>query len=1079
MATIRYKCSTCKRHAEIVENPYGLTAIGHCTITAGCRGRLVQLERNPNSVRGEDTESVLGADNYIPRKVFEQHIQSVATNRWTVNHNMGVIPAIFVFFRDDDGRYQQIDKKLFRIDPLNENTVYINFDGPVDGIAQCIARSSVTVEPDTYGPLDDSRQVTTSNVMTLAVPRFLTQLPEYNTVSSGLPVDLCLLGTPIRVEVEVKYPSGEPLVCIETLNTNVYSRSPWSGWTSLLLESRRHMCLRSIDILKMQVFGMADTSADDIPNGTQIRFRRIDYGTGVLQDIPSRGLIGLLSNAPFEYVDKDFERVIDIGELDGGAHDYFTYMDGELYLPNSLVESTYPIITRWDITVTPPPVSATTTPTPTATLTPTPTPTFTPTVSPTATPTVTPTRTLTPTPTTSQNAVSLDFDYAIVRFDWSQPNGTDLDIRVDVVNPWRNVVVGADRNDTDPPYLTWGGDNQTTYGQEAVLIDFKELMNDYPGEDEFRVRLRAFWYGILLDGNVRIDYVSFKGGDMVLTPDNDFINVGGEVVDQKSIWVNTQQQGGLDLNGEELAWLVFDVPSNTGELVINQPAVTPTVTPTITPTITTTRTQTPTPTPTRTPTQTASVTPSYTMNVTPSITPTISVTPTNTVTPTITRTVTPTMTMDVTPSITPTHTVTPTVTRTVTPTISVTPTITITASVTPTISNTPDITKSATPTVTPSITPTISVTPTQTPIVSPTPTITRTVTPSVTPTISVTPSVTMSLTPTITPTITPTHTPTPTPSQMPAAMVSAGEDFTSMCATETILKGTFISDEPIDNYVFLWEQLTGPPVTIHNPTQLITTYSYTQSVDYSFRLWCNKGLPNQTWDDVNVFGSPSDTLTSPFNSVLNQIHHSQSFNVDFSLVNRNRCSDPHQSDTSSLSFTLPDIDGSTGQIIVQAFENGGWEDIYTGAYIGNIHRYFIPVSEPYTTYRIRAELVPPYRPSHVRYSNVFNGHAFYLSNPYIMVIDSVTDETLHTGWELVPRNTTIERFNYKLLTVTVDDNIQMGHFGSVNRKNTDIIKYNYKLLIVDANSNIQTNFKSTLVQQLSSITRYNGGTIGS
>lgn len=1103
MATITCKCDTCKKSIEIVENIHGLTIIGKCTITNGCRGRLYQTDRNQDAGRGVNPISTDTVTDYTPRKAFAQHIQTLSSTKWTVQHDLGVSPAVFVYIKDENNKYVELKKNEYTVEVLNADIIYVLFDSPQTGVVQCLARSSVPYEPDTFALADNNRQVSAKGILTLSVPRYLTEITPLPTpVVVDVPYDLCRSGTKIRIEIEVTLPNEEPTVCFEEIDSSVYVRSPWNGWTSILLEGRRDMCVKTTAILRLRAFGKADLVADDIPNGTRIRFLRIDYGTGVPQKIPSRGLMMLLANKPYEYIDKDKENVIDIGELVGENTDYFTYVDGELFLPESLVEKTYPMIERGNVAILPPrpsitptptvtlPPLASVTPTPTISLTPTytrtpvPSPTRTPQVSPTstATPTVTatvtptlthtPTITPTPSPTTSQNAVTLDFDYAIVRFDWDTPNGTDLDIRVDITAPPRYVVVGADRAANDGPYLIWGGDNQTAYGQEAVLIDFKKMIEDFPNEDEFNIRLRAFWYGIKLDGNIRIDYISYKGGVMQQTPDHDFINVGGAVVDTKSVWVNTQQQGGLELQGEELAYLEFDVPSNRGELVIVQPAVTPTVTPTITPTITVTRTVTPTPTITRTATVTPTYTPSPTANVTPSVSPTISLTPTMTRTPTVTATITPSLTPEVSPSLSPTVTPTRTVTRTPTPTISITPTISVTPSITPTITATPEVTKSMTPTVTPSVTPTISVTPTQTPIVSPTPTVTRTVTPSVTPTISLTPSITMTLTPTITPSITPTHTPTPTPSQMPAAMVNAGQDLTSLCANQVTLTGTFISSEPIENYAFLWEQLSGPLVALNNPTSLVTSYSYTQTTDRTFRLWCNKGQPNQTWDDVTVFGTPSESMSPG----LDGVGVAQATSLTSAIVLRMVSQSPDLvADQYNLEWNyspaLPYV--KDGTVTIEQWNGTGWTDIWTGAFI-NSYTYSVNIPTGKGMYRVRANVNYLYRQNFTTiYTNIVNGSDYLRGYiPLGNLADSVNAKFSNVTFQ----GANINRLNYKLIIQNLDESIYTP-FVPAARLTPVIGRLNYKLIVQTVEDNVNTLNYNTTVQK-STINRLNGGTIG-
>lgn len=1094
MATIICKCTTCKKSIEIVENIYGLTTIGKCTITEGCKGKLVKQDRNAAAIAqsGYMKAASTVTTNYSKRKTFYQREQTLRSSTWIVKHELGVEPTVFVYVNDvTTGTQKQLPKKAYTIRPIDANTIQIVFPEPTSGVVQCIARSSVPYTPSTLPSNTPMRQISTNGVLTFGIPRYLTQIAPHPTpIIADVPYDLCSGLATIRVEVEIRKPNEEPVVCFEELSNHIDIRSPWSGWQTVLVEGRRDTCIKTLPILKMKAFGNAELTKYDIPEGTRIRILRVDYGIGVPQNIPSRGLLLLLSNPPFEVIDKDRHNLVDVGELRGESNGYFVYQNGEFLLIDDLVESTYPQIERAELVILPPAPSLTPTPsvsmsqpitptiTPTMTVTPTHTRTAFPTMTPT--PTVTSSHTPTPSPTTSQNAVSLDFDYAVVRFDWSEPNGTDLDIRVDIIEPGRFVIVGADRADNDGDYLFWGGDNQTAYGHEAVLVDFNQMIEDYPSEDEFRIRLRAFWYGILLDGNLRIDYISYKGGEMVRTPDNDYINVGGEVVDSKSIWVNTQEQGGLELNGEEMAYLVFDVPSNTGELVIVQPAVTPTVTPTVT----MTRTPTPTITPSRTVTPTMTITPTLTptrtANVTPSVSQTISLTPTVTRTNTRTPTQTPTATPMVSPSITPTLTPTRTVTRTVTRTRSMTPTVTVSQSISPTVTPTPENTKSATPTFTPTQTPTNTVTPTETPIVSPTPSITASITPTFTRTPTQTPTNTRTLTPTVTPSITPTITPTVTPSQAPAAMVYAGADATSLCANSVTLRGEFISSEPIENYFFLWEQLSGLPVVIDDPTALITTYTYDTSVDRTFRLWSNKGMPNQTWDDVTIYGTPSESIQA----ALDTQTYRQDDNV-FRLTPRLELYDynggPITNDIWSLVFTLPvmySIRDTGNTFDVQRLVDGTWTTIGTHPYTNNTF-WAIPVPEVNATYRIKANIshkfkngIREYYSTSVTGSNLIN--KTYIPITFFDEIQpNLNSTTVRQGLE-------ITKIIYTLLRVTVEDSITTttGNDAIVTQ-GVSVVKYDYKLLPVTVEEEILSNGNSKVDAQNNTINRYSGGVIGS
>lgn len=396
MATISYKCDTCKRKVELVENPQGFTVVGKCVITNGCTGRLYKTERNPNNVRESSPSYVEGLNNYVPRRAFHQFAQTLSSDKWKVVHDMGVLPSTFVYLLQPDGSYLQQDNSAYTLKAVDKNTILITFPTKVKGIVQCVAKSTVPIVPSTLPEAEELFQVSTKGVITFAVPKFLTQTngsippvsppaitptltpsPTPTSTPFTLPLNLCASDSVIQIEIEITKPNEDPFVCFEDVSNFTDINSPWNGWGELLVSNRRNYCMRTVSILKLNVFGNAELKASDIPNGTRIRFLRIDYGTGRKEEIPSRGLLMLLSKSPYEYVDKVKNRIVDVGELIGDTPDYFIYRDGELFLDEAKIEKTYPDIAR--VIFRPAPSAPPMTVTPT--LTPTITPTLTPSVS--------------------------------------------------------------------------------------------------------------------------------------------------------------------------------------------------------------------------------------------------------------------------------------------------------------------------------------------------------------------------------------------------------------------------------------------------------------------------------------------------------------------------------------------------------------------------------------------------------------------------------------------------------------------------------------------------------------------------
>jgi hypothetical protein len=121
---------------------------------------------------------------------------------------------------------------------------------------------------------------------------------------------------------------------------------------------------------------------------------------------------------------------------------------------------------------------------------------------------------------------SFDADYIVLTYSFT--DGSDLDTRTRVTVP--NIgqtglteslgwCVESEWPTSGIPILTWAGDNTGT-GFESVLIDLIEFKSRYPGENIIVMNSKAFWYGTLGLNPVTIQVTLYKGGTMVLDPDN-------------------------------------------------------------------------------------------------------------------------------------------------------------------------------------------------------------------------------------------------------------------------------------------------------------------------------------------------------------------------------------------------------------------------------------------------------------------------------------------------------------------------------------------------------------------------------
>ena len=156
------------------------------------------------------------------------------------------------------------------------------------------------------------------------------------------------------------------------------------------------------------------------------------------------------------------------------------------------------------------------------------------------------------------------FDYAVIRYRWKTTDGQDLDTRTCLTNPDRSShMVGWNRLSADEGYLEWNGDNRTN-GVETILLDVKKTQADYPNQVNIEVDMRAFWYSNRLNGNLDIEFATYKGGTMQKSG-FDFVNTGGNLVQNLKVSTNTQDTN-TSGDGERLAKLTYNVYSKTGSL---------------------------------------------------------------------------------------------------------------------------------------------------------------------------------------------------------------------------------------------------------------------------------------------------------------------------------------------------------------------------------------------------------------------------------------------------------------------------------------------------------------------------------
>lgn len=350
MATIQYKCNICEREIELLEQTQGLTVFSKCIITNGCKGKLNKLKRNPDSKRESFPDPIGNLIDYIPRNAFHEHEQILQNNIWRITHNLKVVPLLQVYINDNNN-LKFVKSDNYQIVVIDKNTIELRFPNVFSGIAQCISRSTVHEYNLSNKTVENQFQVTKNGLFVFAFPKFITHftVPPIDP-NIPLPINTETPSRPIRLEISLIQPNKEEVLCTELIPDIINNNTPWSGWNEILVRKRRNYNIKVKSIFDFKRTLQLDTiNKNDIENGTQIRFLRVDYGTGVLQPIEQDDILLLISNSPHEPVDKIKNQIIDVGNVIFSKNDFFVYNDGEVFTSFNNLESTYPIIQRVNV----------------------------------------------------------------------------------------------------------------------------------------------------------------------------------------------------------------------------------------------------------------------------------------------------------------------------------------------------------------------------------------------------------------------------------------------------------------------------------------------------------------------------------------------------------------------------------------------------------------------------------------------------------------------------------------------------------------------------------------------------------
>jgi len=349
MAIVIYKCDVCKREKEFKRNIEGLEKIQRCTITHGCRGKLFSVKVLDDYIRASAPESVLGLDDWRQRKVLYDHVQSIARDKWIIEHNLGTFPSISVFINaptsDDPENVEEIiPTDVVIVDENNMILVFEDNDGNpnfVAGLAQLVARQS---DPNLLKPFTRVIDTSTQDLQQISNLGEITIATRISTVEECPIINLQVsYNTTQNTIVEKTYPIDENL-------SN--SSSTWRDFDKVVIKGKIYTIrsYQGVDI---------DMENETIGSGSTFRFTNItpcpsgSPPSAIARPISQDEVYILYASEPFATVDKLTDQYIDVFDITALDNTFsLLYNTGEFFAQKNIIQQTYPAIRTASITPT-------------------------------------------------------------------------------------------------------------------------------------------------------------------------------------------------------------------------------------------------------------------------------------------------------------------------------------------------------------------------------------------------------------------------------------------------------------------------------------------------------------------------------------------------------------------------------------------------------------------------------------------------------------------------------------------------------------------------------------------------------
>jgi len=316
MAIVNYKCDRCKRTIQIPQNTKSVEVMATCIITESCHGNLVFESILQSYKTGQPSPIVQGLQDWQPRKILYTHNQTLRNTVWKVEHNLGVNPSVITYVLNNE---ELIETEPLSITYVNPNNLIIQFANQVEGVAQCIARTTAPLNariPSVIVP-PSSISLTANGILTIAVPELtsdITMVIQFLSANTFLPL----------VAVNLNF---GPLTS---------GLSPWGDVNTISIAGLVYK-VKTVDIQAIvNTLSIPDSTPFYIVNASVVSPPSVLS----LEDV-----IILLGSSPFTFVDKKLVEIViafDISTTESAAVNSVT--EGNLFVNPSMIRATYPPI---------------------------------------------------------------------------------------------------------------------------------------------------------------------------------------------------------------------------------------------------------------------------------------------------------------------------------------------------------------------------------------------------------------------------------------------------------------------------------------------------------------------------------------------------------------------------------------------------------------------------------------------------------------------------------------------------------------------------------------------------------------